>query len=131
MKRMTELAEKLLLRYGFEPMISLTLTTDRAVTCVISISYDRDVNGEDGRAMSCYRELLDQMTDSGFYSYRLGIQARHLFDPETAYGRLLATLKTALDPNQILAPGRYLAAIAPQTDVTHDEPARNETTLAF
>jgi 4-cresol dehydrogenase (hydroxylating) len=107
--QMTAIAEKALLSYGFEPMLSLTLTTDRAVTCVVSISYDREIRGEDHRAMQCYRELLDQMTEAGFYSYRLGIQARHLFSPDTAYGRLLATLKDALDPNHIVAPGRYLA----------------------
>ena len=59
--------------------------------------------------MQCYRELLDRMTAAGFYSYRLGIQARQLLDPSTSYGRLLTTLKNALDPNHILAPGRYLA----------------------
>ena len=107
---MTALAEDILLAHGFEPMISLTLTTDRAVTCVVSISYDRAVPGEDTRAMDCYRELLDRMTEAGFYSYRLGIQAKQLLDPSTSYGRLLSTLKDALDPNHILAPGRYLAA---------------------
>jgi len=49
------------------------------------------------------------MTEAGFYSYRLGIQAQQLFDPKTPYGRLLATLKDALDPNHVVAPGRYLA----------------------
>jgi len=106
---MTSLCENILLSYRFEPMISLTLTTDRAVTCVVSISYDREVPGEDQRAMACYRELLEQMTESGFYSYRLGIQAQQTFDPESAYGRLLASLKDALDPNHVVSPGRYLA----------------------
>jgi 4-cresol dehydrogenase (hydroxylating) len=106
---MTALAEDILLAYGFEPMISLTLTTDRAVTCVVSISYDRAVPGEDDRAMQCYHELLDRMTAAGFYSYRLGIQAKQILDPNTAYGRFLNNLKNALDPNHVLAPGRYLA----------------------
>ena len=112
---MTTLAEDILLAYGFEPMISLTLTTDRAVTCVVSISYDREVAGEHQRAMECYRELLDRMTAAGFYSYRLGIQAKQLLDPTTAYGKLLMTLKNALDPNHVLAPGRYVAT--PATEV--------------
>lgn len=106
---MTALAEDILLAHGFEPMISLTLTTDRAVTCVVSISYDREVAGEDERAMECYKELLDRMTAAGFYSYRLGIQAKQLLDPTSSYGRFLANLKDAVDPNHILAPGRYLA----------------------
>ena len=109
---MTALAEDILLTYGFEPMISLTMTTDRAVTCVVSISYDREVAGQDERAMQCYRELLERLTAAGFYSYRLGIQAKQLLDPSTPYGKLLTSLKDALDPNHILAPGRYLAAPA-------------------
>jgi 4-cresol dehydrogenase (hydroxylating) len=108
-RSMTSLCENLLLTHGFEPMISLTLTTDRAVTCVVSISYDRAVPGEDQRAMACYHQLLDQMTKAGFYSYRLGIQAQQTFDPESPYGRLLATLKDALDPLHVISPGRYSA----------------------
>ena len=96
-------------------MISLTMTTERAVTCVVSISYDREVPGEDRRALVCYRQLLDQMAESGFYSYRLGIQAEQRFGPDTAYGRLLATLKDAFDPNHVVAPGRYLAPAAGRT----------------
>lgn len=105
---MTSACEEILLSHGFEPMISLTLTTDRAVTCVVSISYDRAIPGEDERAMSCYLELLDRMTQAGYYSYRLGIQAQQAFDAESGYGRLLATLKEALDPQNIVAPGHYL-----------------------
>lgn len=108
-RQMTAICEEILLAHGFEPMISLTLTTDRAVTCVVSISYDREISGEDGRAIKCYRELLDRMTEEGFYSYRLGIQAGPQFDSESAYGRFLARLKEAVDPRHILAPGRYMA----------------------
>jgi 4-cresol dehydrogenase (hydroxylating) len=111
-RSMTALAEDILLAHGFEPLISLTLTTDRAVTCVVSISYDRDIAGEDQRAMECYRELLERMTAAGYYSYRLGIQARQLLDPASPYGKLLTSLKNALDPNHVLAPGRYLAPAA-------------------
>jgi 4-cresol dehydrogenase (hydroxylating) len=120
---MTGLAENVLLSHGFEPMISLTLTTDRAVTCVISISYDRAIAGEDDRAMRCYQELLGRMTEAGFYSYRLGIQAPPLFDPQSDYGRLLAKLKIALDPHEILAPGPYLPPVVvaqPQVDSMQD-----------
>ena len=112
---MTTICEDILLSHGFEPMISLTMTTERAVTCVVSISYDREVPGEDRRALVCYRQLLDRMTEAGFYSYRLGIQAEQLFGTDTTYGRLLATLKDALDPNHVVAPGRYLAPAGGRT----------------
>jgi 4-cresol dehydrogenase (hydroxylating) len=40
--------------------------------------------------------------------YRLGIQAMNsLPQPVEDYGKLIAKLKHALDPEDILAPGRY------------------------
>jgi 4-cresol dehydrogenase (hydroxylating) len=106
-ERLTGLAIETLLGHGFEPMLSLTLVTERALTCVVSIGYDRDVPGEDARAMRCYRALLERMTACGYHSYRLGIQASDEMRQDDAYGAVLARLKRVLDPNGILAPGRY------------------------
>jgi 4-cresol dehydrogenase (hydroxylating) len=106
-ERLTRLSIDTLLAHGFEPMLSLSLVTDRALTCVVSICYDRDVPGEDDRAMRCYRELLDRLTASGYHSYRLGIQSSAEMADRDSYATLLAALKRALDPNGILAPGRY------------------------
>ena len=106
-ERLTRIAIDTLLAHGFEPMLSLSLVTDRALTCVASICYDRDVPGEDDRAMQCYRELLDRLTASGYHSYRLGIQSSREMEERDAYAALLTRLKRALDPNGILAPGRY------------------------
>jgi len=47
------------------------------------------------------------MTEHGYYSYRLGIQAMSELSGDDVSGGLLRTLKNALDPNSILAPGRY------------------------
>lgn len=104
---LTDLASNTLLEFGFEPMISLTLLTPRAVYSVISITYDRDVPGEDERAMACYSELSARCTQAGFFPYRLGIQSMQHLQPAPGYAALLARLKDAIDPNHILAPGRY------------------------
>jgi 4-cresol dehydrogenase (hydroxylating) len=106
-ERLAQIATSTLLRHGFEPMLSMTLITERALTCVISISYDRDVPGEDERAMRCYRELLPALNAAGYYSYRLGIQSSDEMHGDSSYTTLLRTLKDALDPNDIIAPGRY------------------------
>ena len=58
---MTRLTALALPAHGFEPMISITLLTERAIGCVISISYDRDIPGEDERAAVCHRELLSEL----------------------------------------------------------------------
>lgn len=95
--------------YGFEPMISITLLTERALSAVITIAYDRSIPGEDEKAMRCHDELLKKLTDDGYFPYRLGIQSMDkLPKPEESAIRLLKALKAALDPNDILSPGRYI-----------------------
>lgn len=92
---------------GFEPMISLSLMNGRAIACVISISYDRSIPGEDQRAMHCYENLVCRINAMGYHSYRLGIQCMTEMNIPESYGALIRTLKSALDPAGILSPGRY------------------------
>ena len=96
-----------LLPAGFEPMISLSLINGRAIICVISISFDRSVPGEDLRAMTCYETLADRVNRMGYYSYRLGIQSMAEMNTPESYATLLRTIKDAIDPAGILSPGRY------------------------
>jgi 4-cresol dehydrogenase (hydroxylating) len=75
---------------------------------IISITYDRDIPGEDEKAMQCHDELLKKLTDKGYIPYRLGVQSMNkLPAPEESSKIFLTTIKKALDPNNILAPGRY------------------------
>ena len=98
-----------MLRHGFEPAVTLTLLTERALDCVINVAYDRDVEGEDERAMACHDAMLAQFCELGFYPYRLGIQSMDKLPPRTAaYQRFLEGLRAQLDPRGVLAPGRYL-----------------------
>lgn len=106
---LAQITEETLLAHGFEPMISLTLITDRAVACVVSINYDREVAGQDEQALACYGALTSKLMDRGYYSYRLGIQSMLQMNGDSGYGRLLKALKNAIDPNGVLAPGRYEA----------------------
>ena len=103
----SDLAIETVLRHGFEPALSLTLLTERAIGCVISIGYDRDIPGEDDRAMACHDELVDRFADDGYYPYRLGVQSMRLMQRPTSYNRLLESVYGMLDPAGIMAPGRY------------------------
>jgi 4-cresol dehydrogenase (hydroxylating) len=107
-RRLVALAEKTLLAHGFEPQISITLLTERSLACVISITFDREVTGEDEKAAACYRELQELLEQEGYYSYRLGITGMPLRGADPNYLKLLHAIKSALDPNNILAPGRYV-----------------------
>lgn len=94
--------------YSFEPAVTITLLTERTMDCVIAISYDRSIEGEDQRAKSCHDELLKKLTDTGYYPYRLGIQSMQgLPKAEISYEEFITSIKTSLDPQNILSPGRY------------------------
>jgi 4-cresol dehydrogenase (hydroxylating) len=106
-EKIAHLCSDTMLGHGFEPMLSMTLLTERALTCVVSLCYDRDEPGEDHRAMRCYRDLVSRLTSAGYYSYRLGIQSMNELSANNGYAVLVSRLKQALDPDNILAPGRY------------------------
>jgi len=104
-----QIVETTLTKYNFEPAVSITLITERAMDCVISISYDRDVSGEDVRAQECHDELLNYLTQAGYYPYRLGIQSMGgLPISEAGYVGFIGSVKEAVDPQCVLAPGRYI-----------------------
>ncbi|MEZ5402846.1 MAG: FAD-binding oxidoreductase [Bryobacteraceae bacterium] len=106
--KLASIATATLLEHGFEPQISITLLTERTLACIVSIGYDRDVPGADEAALRCYVELSERLRAAGYHFYRLGIQGMEYARSQGAYDDLLRKLKRALDPNGILAPGRYL-----------------------
>ena len=107
-REVTSLATDLILAHGFEPAISLTMLTERALACIVSIAYDRQAPGEDARALSCHRDLLEQFASRGYYSYRLPVGSMSAMGERSAYTDLLESLKLTLDPNGVLSPGRYI-----------------------
>ena len=116
-RRLTALASELMLSHGFEPIISLTVLTERTLSCIITVAFDRETPGEDDRAMTCYRDLLGSLAESGYYSYRLSVAAMPGAEAVGSYMETLRAIKDMLDPNGILAiacppapgmPGRYV-----------------------
>ena len=75
---------------------------------VIDVLYDRTDPDEVKRADACFNELLDEFEKEGYAVYR--VNTRFMERVADSYGpvkrRLEHTLKRALDPNNILAPGK-------------------------
>ena len=101
-------ASEFMLEREFEPQISLTMISERALACVISIAFDREVPGEDDKAMACYHDLRHRLGNAGYYPYRLGIASMEAGRQPGAYTDLLSAFKHVVDPRGILAPGRYV-----------------------
>ena len=111
LSEVTNLATEVLLNQGFEPQMSVSLATDRMAICVITITYDRSSPGADEAAMRAYATLSERLQSRGYPLYRRNVAAMNSTDQSPAYAALLRDLKAAVDPNAILAPGRYEPAL--------------------
>ena len=109
-QEMADLVADKVQSHGFEPGMTITMINERTLDNVISISYDKDIQGEHERAMKCYHELANALIRKGHYPYRLGVQAMNLLSEyrHPSYQATLESIKHALDPNHILSPGRYI-----------------------
>lgn len=102
------IVEPLMLDHGFEPLVAMVAQSERCIYLVPLIIYDRDVPGEDERAMACHDALLSALAASGYLPYRLGIQSMNAAPaPNDDSIAVIQRLKHAFDPDDILAPGRY------------------------
>ena len=94
--------------YGFDFYIAMLLTNPRSVVCLMAIIYDRDSADETARSQLLYQDLLGDMHASRLQQYRAGLQSwNELFRDAPELQRLNDRIKTAIDPDNILAPGHY------------------------
>ncbi len=102
------LCEEITLAHDLEPLLAMVGQTERVVYLIPLLVYDRDVPGADEQAMRCHDTILAKLVEAGYPPYRLGVQSMDASPaPHDDHGALMERLKRALDPNDILAPGRY------------------------
>jgi len=103
------ICEELFSKTNFDPNLGFQAIDHRALHMFIAINYDRELAGADAEALKLHDRLCDALAAQGFPLVRLGIQS--MARAEQLLGDrlpLLAKIKAASDPNNILAPGRYL-----------------------
>lgn len=117
-RRYIDMVERICPPYGVNPLITLTTVNDRCFDSTVPLLFDRNDAEATARANDCYRALFDAGQKEGFLPYRLNINAMDTLDrDDSAFSRLAGQLKAAVDPNFILAPGRYVpGASVPRSD---------------
>lgn len=97
--------------HGFDHLVTLTMLNERAMVAVTNIAFDARDSGEAGRAKACYHALTGALQQAGYYPYRTGPSGYALLRGDgDRYWGLLSKLKSTLDPNATISPGRYVEA---------------------
>lgn len=95
--------------HGFEPLVTMTAVTPRALCSVITISYDKSNAEESRRAIECYNHVWNACAGEGLIAYRCGVQSmQKLEQGSETFWDVARAIKLALDPANIIAPGRYI-----------------------
>mgnify|MGYP003624296066 FL=1 len=117
-RRYTNMIEKICPQYGINPLITLTTVNDRCFDSTVPLLFDRSNADATARANNCYRALFEAGQKEGFLPYRLNINAMDILNTDSsAFSTLASKLKAAIDPNFILAPGRYVPRVNKSSEV--------------
>ncbi|OEY67627.1 FAD-binding oxidoreductase [Marinobacter sp. X15-166B] len=101
--------ERICPQYGINPLITLTTLNDRCFDSTVPLLFDRGDATATARANDCYRALYEAGQKEGFLPYRLNVDAMNILSAEeSGFFRFARQLKASVDPNFILAPGRYV-----------------------
>ncbi len=95
-------------KYNIEPFITFTNLRHDCVDSTIPITFDSTNPEAVNDAHNCLRELVEKGLALGYVPYRLNIdQQQWLLDKNTPFWKTVNQLKSVLDPQNILSPGRY------------------------
>jgi FAD/FMN-containing dehydrogenase len=102
-----KLAKDICPRFGFDPMVTLTTVSEHCFDSTIPLLYELEEGP--ARADACYRALFDACRVYGFLPYRMNVNSMALYTDDTGstYWNTVGVLKKALDPDNLIAPGRY------------------------
>ena len=94
--------------HGIEPLITLTSLSDRCFDSTVPLLFDRSDAEQLARATACFEALFVAGRSQGWVPYRLGVHSMsRVTGTASTFWDLVGTIKSAIDPDQIIAPGRY------------------------
>ncbi len=107
--------ETLCRKHGIEPLITISALSSTCLDVTTYLLFDAKNPVEVTEAHECYTELFMEGSKLGLLPYRLNIDFMDLpqkLSPQV--WRVVDTLKKAIDPQNIIAPGRYSSSQKPR-----------------
>lgn len=103
------IVEPILNKHGFDMLVSFILLTERSLVAIFNIVFDKTVPKDCEDAAACYEEMMDALMENGYYVYRSGLQGmQKIKNRSSVYWDVASEIKRALDPEDIIARGRYI-----------------------
>jgi len=94
--------------YGFDFAVGAMGHNARSMTAIIGITYYKDDPDEAARADALYRRLCEVTGAAGYPRYRVSAPHQpHALDDAPEFRAVVEQIRGALDPDGIIAPGRY------------------------
>ena len=94
--------------HRFDAPLTLTSLSERCFDCTLPLLFDRADASACARAEACWDALFERGREAGFLPYRMHVRnAASLAIEGSPYWRLVGQIKTALDPLDLLSPGRW------------------------
>lgn len=100
---------RICLYYDIEPLVTLTLISERCFDSTIPILYDKGNPKQVTNARKCHEALIKMAPELGIFPYRLDVRSMgELYENHHGVAsKLWNSIKEKVDPNNILSPGRY------------------------
>jgi 4-cresol dehydrogenase (hydroxylating) len=107
-KLFVQITEELAAQHGVRFAMTLNMLTPRILEAVISLHFSRSSVDEKTRAHACVNELTTAFNRKGFYPYRVHNDPQDLVTMASpVLAEVNQSIKSIVDPNSIIAPGRY------------------------
>jgi len=108
-REFNQLVEPIFNKYGFDMQQTISMTTERALSSVLTISFDKKNDVEPKKAKVCHDEVVSLIMKKGYQLYRAGNHTMGLIhDKSEAQNKFFQKIKMAIDPNDVLSPGKYI-----------------------
>jgi 4-cresol dehydrogenase (hydroxylating) len=102
-------AGPILAQYHFDPLVTFTMINERAMIAILNVVFDKRVPEDCANAAACYDAVSAALFEAGYPPYRTGLSGMDLLrDGNDPFWKVATDLKRALDPNDIIARGRYI-----------------------
>lgn len=114
-----KLAKGIFARHEFDFFVEVIVESPRAVILLMGIFYERNDSRDIERASAWYKEIRNQFLQNGYPPYRVTTMSM----PDSLKGNpvandFLESIKSAVDPKNLIAPGRYGVSSRSQNSTT-------------